>query len=291
MVQILYYFIVKPLSLLPMWILYRLADVLFILTYYVIGYRKEVVKENLFIAFPEMSEVERKQLARGFYKNFCDVFIESLKLFSISEKELSKRMIVHDVDNLKPYFDQGRSIVGLISHVSNWEWMVISDKVLSHRSLGIMTPLSNKFLHKKVVDSRTKFGCRAIPKAEVKKVISETTEPTVYFFASDQSPHRAKSAYWTKFFGRYTAVQYGAEKFAKEYDMPVFHFRIRRVKRGYYEVYNTALELNPVESSYGSILETYCIELEEHIRNNKTDWLWTHRRWKHTKPDESLATN
>ena len=151
--------------------------------------------------------------------------------------------------------------------------------------------MSNKFLHKKVVDSRTKFGCRAIPKAEVKKVISETTEPTVYFFASDQSPHRAKSAYWTKFFGRYTAVQYGAEKFAKEYDMPVFHFRIRRAKRGYYEVYNTALELNPVEASYGSILDTYCIELEEHIRNNKTDWLWTHRRWKHTKPDESLATN
>ena len=84
MVQILYYLIVKPLSLLPMWILYRLADVLFVLTYYVIGYRKEVVKENLFIAFPEISEVERKQLARGFYKNFCDVIIESLKLFSIS---------------------------------------------------------------------------------------------------------------------------------------------------------------------------------------------------------------
>lgn len=272
--------------MLPMWILHRLADILFVLTYYIIGYRKKVVNGNLAIAFPEKSEGERKQLAKGFYRNFCDVMIESLKLFSISEKELSKRMVMHDVDQLKPYFHEGRSIVGLISHVSNWEWMVISDKVLSHRSLGIMTPLSNKFLHKKVVDSRTKFGCRAIPKAEVKKVIAETTEPTVYFFATDQSPHRAKSAYWANFFGRETAVQYGAEKFAKEYDMPVFHFKINRIKRGYYEVHNSILELHPVEAPYGSILERYNIELEEHIRNNPSDWLWTHRRWKHTKPTE-----
>lgn len=284
MIQILYYLIIKPLSLLPLWVLHRLSDVLFLIAYYLLGYRKKVVKENLLIAFPEKSDSQREVIAKGFYRNFCDVIIESLKLFSISEKELSKRMILHDIDNLKPYFDQGRSVVGLISHVSNWEWMVISDRVLHHRSLGIMTPLSNEFLHKKIVESRTKFGCRAIPKSEVKKVIAETTEPTLYFFASDQSPHKANRAYWTKFFGRDTAVQYGAEKFAKEYDMPVFHFRISRVKRGYYEVFNTALELKPVESAYGSILDRYNIELEAHIRQNSSDWLWTHRRWKHTKP-------
>ncbi len=285
MVQILYYLIIKPLSLLPLWILHRLADVLFLLTYYVIGYRKKVVMGNLAIAFSEKSDTERQKLAKGFYKNFCDVIIESLKLFSISEEELGRRMLIHDVEALQSYFDEGRSIVGLISHVSNWEWMVISDRVLSHRSLGIMTPLSNKFLHKKIVDSRTRFGCRAIPKSEVKKVIAETTEPTVYFFATDQSPHKAKSAYWTRFFGRDTAVQYGAEKFAKEYNMPVFHFRISRIKRGFYQVHNSALELNPQEAEYGTILDRYNIELEEHIRNNASDWLWTHRRWKHSKPD------
>ncbi len=272
-----------------MWLLHRLSDLLYLLTYYIIGYRKKVVFGNLAIAFPEKTEEERIQIAKGFYKNFCDVMIESLKLFSISEKELRKRMIMHDVDNLQPYYEQGRSVVGLVSHVSNWEWMVISDKLINHRSLGIMTPLSNEFLYKKVVDSRTKFGCRAIPKAEIKEVIAETTEPTLYFFASDQSPHKAKRAYWTNFFGRDTAVQYGAEKFAKEYDMPVFHFKINRVKRGYYEVHNTALELNPVEAPYGSILDRYSIELEEHIRNNESDWLWTHRRWKHTKPNEVVG--
>ena len=226
MVQILYYLIVKPLSLMPMWILHRLADVLYLLTYYVIGYRKKVVKENLKIAFPEKSDKERETLAKNFYKNFCDVIIESVKLFSISEKDLSKRMILHDVDELKPYYDQGKSIVGLISHVSNWEWMVISDTVMDHRSLGIMTPLSNKFIYKKVVDSRTKFGCRAVPKSKVARVIAEENEPTVYFFAADQSPHKGNRAYWTKFFGIDTAVQYGAEKLAKEYDMPVYTLQI-----------------------------------------------------------------
>lgn len=291
MVQILYYLIVKPLSLLPMWILHRLSDVLFLLTYYVIGYRKKVVKGNLAIAFPEKSEKEREGLARDFYRNFCDVIIESVKLFSISEQELSKRMIFHDIDNLEPYYNKGKSIIGLISHVSNWEWMVISDTVMKHRSLGVMTPLSNSFINKKMVDSRTRFGCRAVPKSKVARVIIAETEPTIYFLASDQSPHKPKGAYWSKFFGVDTPVQYGAEKLAKKYDMPVFHFKISRVKRGYYEVHNSALELNPVEAPYGSILDRYCIELEEHIRNNKSDWLWTHRRWKHTKPEDSLVTN
>lgn len=284
MVQILYYLIVKPLSLMPMWILHRLADVLYLLTYYIFGYRKKVVNANLKKAFPEKTHQERSVLAKGFYKNFCDVIIESIKLFSISEKELSKRMILHDLDNLLPYYNEGKSIIGMISHVSNWEWMVISDTVMKHRSLGIMTPLTNPFIYKKVVDSRTRFGCRAIPKSKIAKVIAEEKEPTVYFFATDQSPHRAKSAYWADFFGIETAVQYGAEKFAKQYDYPVFHFRIRRIKRGYYEVHNSLLEANPQKADYGSILERYNMELEQHIRENPSDWLWTHRRWKHQKP-------
>jgi len=266
-----------------MWFLHRIADGLFVLAYYVIGYRTKVVKGNLALAFPEKTDQERKLLAKNFYKNFCDVIIESIKLFSISEKELGRRMVLHDVENLKPFYDQGKSIIGMISHVSNWEWMVISDTVMDHRSLGIMTPLSNKFIHKKVVDSRTRFGCRAIPKAEVTQVIAEETEPTVYFFATDQSPHKANRAYWAQFFGIDTPVQYGAEKFAKQYDMPVFHFRIRRIKRGYYEVHNSLLEANPTKAAYGSILERYNEELEAHIRENASDWLWTHRRWKHRR--------
>lgn len=275
--------------MLPMWVLHRLSDILFVITYYIVGYRKKVVESNLKKALPEKSDKERKIIARGFYRNFCDVIIESIKLFSISERELGKRMVLHDVDNLTPYYEQGRSIIGMISHVSNWEWMVISDTVLKHRSLGIMTPLTNKFINKKVVDSRTRFGCRAIGKSKITRVIAEETEPTVYFFAADQSPHRANSAYWTNFFGIDTPVQYGAEKFAKKYNFPVFHFKIRRVKRGYYEVLNTPLELEPQKAAYGSILDRYSIELEEHIRNNISDWLWTHRRWKHSRAPKNVS--
>lgn len=283
MAQILYYLIVKPLSLLPMWVLHGVSDVLFVLIYYIIGYRKKVVNSNLAKALPEKSQKERDAIAKAFYKNFCDVIMESIKLFSISEKELSRRMVLHDVENLTPHYEQGKSIIGLISHVSNWEWMVISDTVLKHRSLGIMTPLSNKFFHKKMVDSRTRFGCRAVVKSKITRAIAEETEPTLYFFASDQSPHRAKSAHWTKFFGIDTPVQFGAEKFARKYNLPVYHFRIRRVKRGYYEVHNSPLELHPKEAEYGSILDRYSVELEQHIRENLPDWLWTHRRWKHSK--------
>jgi len=288
MVKILYYLIIKPLSVMPMWLLHRLADILYVISYYIIGYRKKVVLSNLAIALPNKTDKERKQILKGAYRNFCDIIIESIKLFSISENELKKRMVINGLDQLIPYYKQGKSVIGLTSHVANWEWMVISDKLMKHRSLGIMTPLSNSFVNKKMIESRTRFGCRAIPKAEFKSVIASEYEPTTYFFASDQSPHKANRAYWTTFFGLDTAVQYGAEKFAKQYDLPVFHFKISRVKRGYYEVETSPLELNPTKSEYGHIMTKYTEELEEHIKSNISDWLWTHRRWKHKRTKEKV---
>lgn len=270
------------MSLLPLWVLHRVSDVLYYLAYYVIGYRKKVVSSNVDRAFPEKSAKERQEIVKGFYRNFSDVIMESVKTFSIGEAELKRRFVMKDVEQLTPHYEQGKSIIGMISHMANYEWMIACDLYLKHRGLGIITPLSNAFFHKKIVDSRSQFGTKVVPKAEIKAYMAEKIEPTVYFFGSDQSPHRANSAYWTNFFGINTAVQYGAEKFAKQYDWPVYHFKISRIKRGYYQVTCEELELHPVESPYGEILDKYCEQLEKHIRQYPAQWLWSHRRWKHS---------
>lgn len=268
----------------PLWVLHRISDVFFFIAYYLIGYRKKVVKSNIAKAFPELNSAEQEKIAKGFYRNFCDVLVESIKAFSISEKEIKKRFVMKDVELLDKVFAEGKSVIGLISHVANYEWMIACDLYLKHRGVGIITPLSNKFLHRKIVESRSQFGTAIVGKADFKRYIAEENEPSVYFFGSDQSPHKATSAYWTKFFGVDTAVQYGAEKYAKKYNIPVYHFKISRLNRGYYQVECNLLEDNPTESPHGSILDRYCAELEDHIRNNASDWLWSHRRWKHSKP-------
>lgn len=283
--KIIYYLIIKPLSLLPLTVLHVLSDFLFIIVYYLVSYRKKVVMSNLSIAFPEKSIAERNKIAKGFYKNFCDVIVESIKSFSISRSEIRRRFVFRDTHILDPYYKEERSIMGVVAHVSNYEWMIICDTYFQHRGLGVITPLSNQFLHDKIVESRSQFGTLVVPKGEAKSMMAtQTKEPTIFFFGSDQSPHKAKRAYWTKFFGVDTAVQYGAEKFAKEYDLAVFHFKISRVKRGFYEVTLNLIEDNPKTASYGSILDKFCEESEAHIRANPSDWLWTHRRWKHSKP-------
>lgn len=284
---LIYYLIIKPLSLLPLWILHRISDVMFLIVYYAIPYRKSVVLSNIRIAFPELSEKERTDIAKRFYRNFCDVIVESVKSFSISESELRKRFVMEGRDLLLPYYEQGKSIIGLSSHVANYEWMIICDTYYDHRCAGIITPLSNPFLYQKILKSRSQFGTRLIPKREVRDAFANEIEPTLYFFGSDQSPHKANRAYWTTFFGVRTAVQYGAEKYAIEHNIPVFHFFISRLRRGYYRVTCQVLEANPVHTQHGEIMKTYCHQLESHIRNNKSDWLWTHRRWKHSDLTQS----
>ena len=285
---IIYYFIIKPLSLLPLRILYLCSDLLYYIIYYLIGYRKKVVFTNLTRSFPDKSKQEIKTIAREFYHHLCDLIVESVRLFSMSKNELLARCKVANPELLDSFYDQGRSVIIVAGHYDNWEMFAHSCNLLmKHQAVGIYTPLSNPFFEKKFSASRNRFQVVLLPKANVKEYFaSQQDQLKAVVFGTDQSPSLAsKRVYWTNFLNQDTAVMYGSEKYAREYNYPVIFARVTRVRRGYFKIAFEILEENPATSGYGSITEGHTRLLEQQIIEKPEYWLWTHKRWKRKRSD------
>ena len=282
---LLYYLVILPISLLPFPLLYAFSDFLYIFIYGVFRYRKKVVFTNLRNSFPNKSEEEIKTIARLFYHHFCDVIVESLKSFTISEKEILKRMVLKNPELLNSYYDQNKSIILSGGHYNNWEWIAIAlDQQIKHQSIAIYKTLANKFFDEKMRTTRSRYGLMMISTKRVKIIFEEfKSQLTATIFANDQSPRKSENNYWMTFLNQDTAVLFGTEKYAKDYNYPVLFGTIDKVKRGYYSFYFTVVENDPVNSPYGKITETTTRLLEEQILKAPQYWLWTHRRWKHKR--------
>ena len=284
---LLYYLVIIPISLLPFPLLYGLSDSLYVLFYYILGYRKKVVLQNIKNSFPEKSENEINQICKNFYKHFCDLVVESLKIFTISEKQVQKRMIFTNPEVINKYFDQNRSVIIAGGHYNNWELFAVAvDGIIKHKTAGIYKPLSNKYFDEKMRVTRSKYGLNMIPTKAVKRFLDDNINtPTATIFGADQSPSNPNSAYWMKFLNQDTGVLFGTEKFAKEYNFPVIYGRLNKVKRGHYTLDFFDVTDKPNETAYGEITEKITLLLEKDIRAIPQYWLWTHRRWKHKKPE------
>jgi len=289
---LLYYLVIIPVSLLPFPLLYGLSDFLFVIFYYVAGYRKKIVTENLRNSFPEKSEEEIKTIARQFYSHFCDLVVESFKSFTISNAQISKRMILKNPELANKFFDQNRSIILAGGHYNNWEWIAVAiDRQIKHQSLAIYSTLSNKFFDKKMRDTRGKYGLIMFSTKKVKEVFEEYKDTlTATIFAIDQSPGNPEKSYWMRFLNQETPVLYGTEKYAKEYNYPVLFGTIEKIRRGYYTFEFFEITDQPQQTAYGEITEKTTKMLEEEILQKPQYWLWTHRRWKH-KRDLKLYPN
>ena len=287
MAALLYYLILKPISWLPYPLLYGLSDFLFLILYRGVGYRKEVVRTNLTNSFPEKSLKEIQVIEQKFYHHLCDLIIESIKAFSISEKQLLKRAKIRNPEVLQPYFDQGRSVVIASSHYNSWEMAgTASDRQMAHQSIGIYAPLRQPFFDKKAKASRSKFGIIMVSVKGLKDFFNEYQgPPTATLFATDQSPRKVESAYWTTFLHQDTGVMRGSEVYAKKHDWPIFWGRIYKVKRGHYESSFELITDQPREWAEGEIIETYTRMLEADIRAEPAYWLWSHKRWKRKRPE------
>ncbi len=281
----LYYLVIIPVSLLPFSVLYRISDVLYVVLYKLIGYRKKVVIKNLVNSFPEKSGAEIKKIADAFYSHFCDVIVESLKSFTISRKEVLKRMVLVNPGLLNKYYNNGKSIILAGGHYNNWEWIATSiDQQINHQSVAIYKQLSNSFFDRKMRVTRQRFGLIMIPTKSVKEFFeANKSNLTATIFANDQSPGKVENSYWMKFLNQDTAVLYGTEKYAREYNYPVLFGTIEKVKRGYYRFSFAEVENNPGNSAHGFITETTTRMLEQEILKAPQFWLWTHRRWKHKR--------
>jgi len=282
---LLYYLVIIPISLIPFPLLYLLSDFLFIVFYSILGYRKKIVVGNISKSFPENSKQEINEITKLFYKHFCDVIVESLKSFTISDAQISKRMILKNPELLNSYYDKKQSVILAGGHYNNWEWIAVAlDKQMKHQSIAIYKTLSNKFFDEKMRSTRGKFGLLMVSTKLVAETFSKfKNELTATIFAIDQSPSNPKKCYWMNFLNQDTPVLFGTEKFAKDYNQPVLFGTITKVKRGFYQIEFQTVTDHPTNTEHGFITEKTTKLLEAEIIKAPQYWLWTHRRWKHKR--------
>ena len=279
------------LSLLPLRILYLLSDGIYFLIYYCFGYRKKVVFANLNIAFPEKSNAEKTRIAKDFYHLFIDTFIETIKLISISKKEYCKRYEFDDT--LLTQIQSSKQNIQLhTGHFFNYEFLNHSFAIHKkhYKGLGIYSALSNKAFNKIMFDMRSKFGTTLISTTDFKSKFHQyTTEPYLLGLAADQSTSHPLNAYWVNFFGRKTAFIKGPEKGARAMNTAVIMIYIYPVKRGYYKIESSLLTTEPNSLPQGFITKSLSKFLEEKIKEHPSNYLWSHKRWKHVYDAEKYA--
>jgi len=277
-------FLFRFLAFFPLPILYLLADFLYFVAFRVVGYRKEVVWQNLKNSFPEKSDQELRKIQKEFYKHLAEVFIETLKVLQISEKELKKRVKSQNLHFLTQRLQEGRTVLVLTSHLFNWEWLSHITAIKQNFSVYfVYQPLRNTFFDKLMLTIRTRFGQKAIKMQNVlKDVLKNHNQARIVALLADQSPTGNEKDYWTNFLHQDTAFFAGTEKIALKLQLPVLFGGVRRLEKGYYELYFEEI-YHPKDLPNTNITETYVSLLEKQIRETPANWLWSHKRWKKKK--------
>ena len=275
------------ISILPFPLLYLFSDFVFVIVYYVLGYRKKVVKDNLRNSFPKKTEEEINKLCRKFYRYLCDLFLETFKTLSISKEEMFKRCSISQpaMELFNKLNAEKKSCIIVMGHFGNWEWGGNAYSLVCKQQLFVIYhPLQNKKFNQLIINMRNRFGTKLIVMKDTfrdmlsnKKMISSTA------FIADQTPP-PESAYWTTFLNQQTPVFRGTELVARKLNYPVVYVTVQKIKRGYYELFAEILCEEPQKTMEGEISEMHTKRLEKDIIDHPEIWLWSHRRWKHTKP-------
>ncbi len=282
----MYIFSSGSFSLLSFRVLYTFSTLLFYITYYLIGYRKKVVFANLRNSFPEKTEKEIENIAKGFYRYLGDYFIESIAITSMTASQLNKRYQYTNPEVVNELYDEGKSVMMVLGHYNNWEWATTMPLFLKHKVLAVYKPLNNKSFDNLFRKLREKFGVETVPMNGILKRMIEyrnINQPILSLFLADQRPLVRNVRYWTTFLNQDTPVLMGAERISRKMKQAVVFMHVKRVKRGYYEINFKVLCEDASQTAPHEITELHVRELEKLIREEPRYWLWSHKRWKHNK--------
>jgi KDO2-lipid IV(A) lauroyltransferase len=280
----------KIAARLPFWVIYRMADIFYIYLYYILRYRRKIVHQNLIHSFPEKSQEEIRHITKKFYHHLSDLGLETIKMHGMSAKQFDKRLKINNLDIYEEYFNQGKSIIVIAMHYNNWEWSHYMQRFIKAQLLVIYNPVrKNKGLEKFILDNRERFGAKTIPvNLSVRTALefNQTGRHGSLMLAADQTPP-PNSQFWTTFLNQETSFFSGPMKIAIKTNQPVIMHHTRKVGRGRYEVFHYKLIENPSEVKPEEILLAYVQKLEEIIRAEPEYWLWSHRRWKHKRSENT----
>lgn len=280
-------FILKLLGYTPFWLLYICADLIYLVSYYVVGYRKKTVLRNLKNSFPEKSDKEIHRIAIAFYRHFADLVVETIKSFQISEETLRKRISYKNPEVLNELYVQRKSVALLSGHYGNWEWTMAMPKFIQHQLNVIYRPIQNKQIDTFMKKVRSRFGMSLIPANTSLRTMLELEKSgqlsATYYLADQTALYDTK--YWMMFLNQETPVFPGPEKIASRLKQAVVFMDIQKVQRGYYEVEFTKLFDDASQTKEFEVTKSHVNFLEEIIRKRPELWLWSHKRWKHTRPE------
>jgi len=279
------------ITLLPLRVLYFFSDFLFLVLYYFPSYRRYIVATNLKNSFPEKTEDELLRIEKKFYRHLADMFIETLKMTHMSQKEMKKRFIVTNPEVLQKFNNEGRDVAAICGHYNNWEWMSGIPLYTDLKCITIYKPLRNKHFDNFLNDLRRKKGFFLTPMSNIMREIFTDRNKglnAMYSFIADQTPAKGDIHYWMRFLNQDTPVYTGPEKIAGKFDMAVIFFHNKKIKRGYYTTTVEVLFEHAAGLPEHTVTEAHVRCLEKNITEQPEYWIWSHLRWKHKREPQNV---
>jgi KDO2-lipid IV(A) lauroyltransferase len=278
--------VIKALSRMPLWALHAFATFLYLVAYYLVRHRREVIREQLGKVFPDVDESARERIHRQFLRNFCDVVVEIIKSLSLTAEEMRARVRVVNIETATEHLAAGQSLLFVTSHLGNWEWLLHGMTLqLGYPVDAAYKPLNDPWAERLGLAIRSRFGARLVPAKQL--LIDHLRRHTIVralAINADQAPASAEKRHWSRFLGQDTAFYIGAEQIARAARLPIIYAVMRRVSRGYYEVELTRLWDGREAAGMGELTERYARACEIDVLKCPADWLWSYRRWRLKKP-------
>lgn len=287
---IIFRIFVAIFALLPFPILYLKADFVAFLLYRVFKYRRKVIAQNIRNSFPEKNEAAIELIIKNTYSNLADLIVEAIKGFSLSEKTLRERYRFTNPELILNDKSLNGNTLGMAAHLTNWEWGTMAYPLFlpSVTNVGLYQPIKNKRIDAYVQRKRSKTNLLLVSVKRTNEYMMKLKDESNhhYVFISDQTPGDPKKSHWLPFLNQDTPFLHGGDEYSRTLGYPVYFILIRRVKRGFYEVSFELLEKDPKNTPPQYITQIYAERLEKAIRDSPSDWLWSHRRWKHKRTNE-----
>lgn len=277
--------LLKLLAYLPLSVLYLLADLVYLIIYYLKPYRKTVVLDNLRRSFPEKTEIEIQEITQRFYRNFADVIFEIIKTYTISKSDLQQRVIIKNPEFFTPYITKNQPLVFMSAHYCNWEWLLLGVAAQMPFPLAVIyKPLHYQAGDQMMLKIRSSFNVEPIAVKQISRtLLKRRNEMYALCLLADQSPTINETKYWTTFLHQDSAFPLGVERITQLSKAAVFYAQMKRTKRGYYEIYFELIDSESTEEN--ALLSKYVAIMEQQIQQSPADWLWSYRKWKYPKPE------
>jgi KDO2-lipid IV(A) lauroyltransferase len=292
--QFITYILIYPLiwliSLLPLRVLYLFSDFAFFIIFRLFKYRKKVVRHNINLTFPKKTEQEKELIVKKFFHHFMDVFIEMIKSFTISKKELKKRYQFTNIELFDQLEKENKNIIIVGSHYANWEWIFIMNSYVNYNGIAAFSKIQNKYIDKAIRASRGRFNTTLVTTSKMIELLEKNLKNnilSIYGLLSDQRPQPSKTRYWREFLGVNTPIHTGAEFLAKKHNFAVVMLKTKKIKRGHYLSTFDLITDTPREHKDYEITDIFFHKLEEQIREEPQYYFWSHKRFKFREPTKS----